>query len=94
MKFKHALYGKLFGKLPSFDQVKSMLLTRWSEFGEIFISDLPNGFLLIRCSTKKAMQHLLIDGPWSVNGIILQLSPWKLFFEPSFTQLNTAMIWV
>lgn len=33
LKFQHALYGKLFGK--------------WSMFGEILISDLPNGFLLI-----------------------------------------------
>lgn len=93
-KFQHALYGKLFGKPPPFDQVKYTLLSKWAEFGEIFISDLPNGFLLIRCSTKLAMKHILLGGPWSVNGIILQLSLWKPFFEPTFAQLNTAAIWV
>lgn len=40
------------------------------------------------------MQRLLLEGPWSVNGIILQLSSWKPFFEPSFAKLNTAAIWV
>lgn len=40
------------------------------------------------------MEHILLDGPWSVNGIILQLSQWKPFFEPSFAKLSTAAIWV
>lgn len=92
--FQFALYGKLFEKPPPFDQAKSTLLTKWSKWGDILISYLPNGFLLIRCPTELAMKHLLLDGPWSVNGIILQLSPWRPFFEPSFAQLNTAVIWV
>lgn len=40
------------------------------------------------------MQCLLIDSPWSIKGIILQLPPWKPFFEPAFAKLNTAAIWV
>ncbi|XP_039119178.1 uncharacterized protein LOC120255418 [Dioscorea cayenensis subsp. rotundata] len=40
------------------------------------------------------MQQLFLDGPWSVNGIILQMCPWKTFFEPSFVKLNSAAIWV
>lgn len=94
LKFQHALYGKLFGKSPPFAEVKADLLAKWSSFGEISISDLPNGFLLIRCSSQKAMQSLLLDGPWSVNGIILQLSPWKPFFEPTFAKLSSAAIWI
>lgn len=84
MKFQHALYGKLFGKTPNFDQVKSELLAKWSSFGKVSISYLPNGFLLIRCPSQACMQRILLDGPWSVNGIILQLSPWKPYFEPTF----------
>lgn len=40
------------------------------------------------------MQRLFYEGPWSINGVILQLSPWRPFFEPSFTKLTTAVIWV
>lgn len=94
MKFQTALYGKLFGKSPSFEQVKSSLIDKWAGIGETFISDLPNGFLLIRCSSEKVMERLLLEGPWTVNGMILQLSPWKPFFEPSFAKLSTAAIWV
>lgn len=94
LKFQHALYGKLFGKSPPFEQVKADLLAKWSMFGEILISDLPNGFLLIRCPSQQVMEKLLLDGPWTVNGIILQISPWKPFFEPTFAKLNTAAIWL
>lgn len=47
MKFQFTLYGKLFGKPPPFDQVKAALIYKWEGIGEVFISDLPNGFLLI-----------------------------------------------
>ncbi|XP_039127008.1 uncharacterized protein LOC120263188 [Dioscorea cayenensis subsp. rotundata] len=94
MRFQHSLYGKLFGKPPPFTQVKDDLLAKWSSFGEVLISDLPNGFILIRCSSQQILQHLLLDGPWSVNGITLQLTPWKPFSEPTFAKLSTAAIWV
>ncbi|XP_039119157.1 uncharacterized protein LOC120255388 [Dioscorea cayenensis subsp. rotundata] len=94
MKFQNSLYGKFFGKPPSFDEVKLILMAKWVDIGEVCISDLPNGFLLIRYGSHSVMQKLLHDGPWSINGIILQLSPWKPFFEPAFAKLNKAAIWV
>lgn len=67
-------------------------MAKWKEIGDVLISNLPKGFLLIWCSSHKVMQQLLLEGPWS--GIILQLSPWQPFFEPSLSKLNTATIWV
>lgn len=58
----------------------------------MIISYLPNGFLLIRCPSHDVLKRLLTDGPWSLNGIILQLSPWKSFFELAFAKLSTAAI--
>ncbi|XP_039144885.1 uncharacterized protein LOC120282194 [Dioscorea cayenensis subsp. rotundata] len=94
LRFQHSLIGKFFGKPPSFDQVKSILLKKWENLGEIQISDLPNGFLLIRCPDQIVLQCLLSDGPWTINGIILQLTPWRPFFEPAFTKLTSAAVWV
>ncbi|XP_039130817.1 uncharacterized protein LOC120267186 [Dioscorea cayenensis subsp. rotundata] len=79
MKFQNSLYGKFFGKPPSFEQVKLILMAKWADLGEVCISDLPNGFLLIRCGSHSVMQKLLQDGPWSIN---------------AFAKLNTAAIWV
>lgn len=58
------------------------------------ISELPNNFFLIRCATKLVMQLLLQDGLWTINGIILQFTPWRLFFELEFAKLNMVAIWV
>lgn len=91
-KFQHSLFGKFFGKPPPFDQVKTFLKTKRAEFGKVFISDLPNGFLLIRCASHSIMQHLLCDDPWTINGIILQLSPWQSFFEPAFAKLSMEAV--
>lgn len=55
-RFQHSLYGKFFfGKSSLFDIVKSNLQSRWEEFGEVFASDLPNGYILIQCVTHEAM---------------------------------------
>lgn len=35
MKFQNALYGKFFGKPPSFEQVKLILLAKWADIGEV-----------------------------------------------------------
>lgn len=48
MEFQSSLFGNFFAKPPPFDQVKGSLMAKWVDYGEILISDLPNGFLLIR----------------------------------------------
>lgn len=45
MRFQMALYGKFFGKSPSFEQVKVILSEKWADIGIFHISDLPNGYL-------------------------------------------------
>lgn len=51
MRFQMLLYRKFFGKSPPFEQVREILSSKWSELGAFQISDLPNGYLLIRCGT-------------------------------------------
>lgn len=70
-KFHNSLFGKLFGKPPQFDQVKASLLAKWGDFGELIISDIPNGLLLIHCPSHNVLEKLLTDGPWSLNGLTL-----------------------
>ncbi|XP_039113739.1 uncharacterized protein LOC120249304 [Dioscorea cayenensis subsp. rotundata] len=94
LRFQTSLYGKFFGKAPPFDQIKEILSSKWSDLGAVQISDLPNGYLLIRCENQDTMHLLMFEGPWAVNGIVLQLASWQPFFEPAFTKLSTATIWI
>lgn len=93
-RFQTSLYGMFFGKSPPFEQVKQILSAKWDDIGAFQLSDLPNGYLLIRCENQETMQRLMFEGPWAVNGIILQLAPWQPYFEPAFTKLSTAAVWI
>lgn len=86
MRFRNFLYGKFFGKPPLYDQVKMSLMAKWV--------DIVRFNSLIRCVSHNVMQRLLLEGPWSINGIMLQLSLRQLFFMPAFAKLNIAAIWV
>lgn len=50
-QFSNALYGKFLGRAPSLDVVKTTLLDKWKDWGEVSIANLPNGYFLIQCST-------------------------------------------
>lgn len=91
-QFQHALYGKLFGKTPAFEYVKMTLLGLWSSVGIVQISNMPNGFFLIRCASHDVMQKILCGGPWTVDGLTLQFFPWQPCFEPSFIKLSRAVV--
>ncbi|XP_039146854.1 uncharacterized protein LOC120284117 [Dioscorea cayenensis subsp. rotundata] len=56
------------------------------------ISNMPNGFFLIRCASHDVMQKILCGGPWTVDGLTLQFFPWQPCFEPSFIKLSRAAV--
>lgn len=43
---------------------------------------------------KETKQVLFFGGPWTVNGLTLQLMPWQSYIELVFTNLNKAMVWI
>ena len=92
--FSNALYGKFLGRAPPLDTVKNSLLERWSVWGETSIADLPNGYFLIRCSSQIALHNILFEGPWTINGLVLQLLPWHPLFQPVSVSFNTAATWL
>lgn len=94
LHFQHSLIGKFFGKPSPFDQIKAILHTKWSDFGEISISDLPDGYLLFHYESFDVVQKLMFEGPWGVNGATLQRTPRKPFFEPALAKLSIAVVWV
>lgn len=92
--FANALYGKFLGRPPPLEIVNNVWVTRCREWGEVTVADLPNGYFLIRCATQLAMQNILFAGPWTFNGLVLQLSSRHAFFKPVNARLLTAVIWL
>ncbi|XP_039138906.1 uncharacterized protein LOC120276249 [Dioscorea cayenensis subsp. rotundata] len=88
------LYAKFLGKSLPLDQAKLALSDAWKGLGDFSISDLPNGFYFVRCSSLDMQAKLLWDGPWTVDGRILQLFEWRESFQPAFEKLSIAAIWI
>lgn len=89
-----ALYAKFLGKSLPLDQAKLELADAWKGLGSFTISDLPNGFYFIRCENLEMQAKLLWDGPWTIDGRILQLSEWRKSFQPAFDKLSMATVWI
>lgn len=88
------LYAKFLGKALPLDQAKLALADAWRGLGNFSVADLPNGFYFINCESEKMQCHLLYEGPWTVAGRILQLSPWSESFQPAFERLSVAAVWI
>lgn len=84
--FQNSLCGKVFSKPHPFDQLKGILQAKWSEIGTFHISDLPNGYLLIRCETNDAMQTLLFDRHFN----LLHSSPFLSLHFLNFQLLSSG----
>lgn len=71
------LFGKFLGKAPPLEVVKNSLMEMWKRMGPFSVSDMPNGFYLIRCEKLEMIEAVLCKGPWTIGGMVLQLTPWK-----------------
>lgn len=76
------------------EQVRLALKERWKGLDEFKVVDLPNGYYFINCESQEMQLKLIFDGPWTMNGLILQLAPWQPNFQPTFSRLSTAAVWI
>lgn len=93
-RMKIFLYGKFLGKALPLNQVKAILYNLWRGMGSFFVANLLNGFYFIQCPSSDMVDSLLHEGPWTINGMVLQLIPWRLNFQASFEKLDTDALWI
>lgn len=89
-----SIYVKFFIKALPLDQAKLALKDAWRGLGEFSIADLPNIYYFIWCTSLEMHNKLLWEGPWTVAGQILQLTPWRESFQPAFKRLTTTIVWI
>lgn len=89
---KTSIYAKFWVKSLSLEQAKLAMVEAWGGLGAFTVADLPNRFYYIRCEFQEMQCRLLWDGPWTVAGHILQLSPWSETFQAAFEKLDLAAV--
>ncbi|XP_039121436.1 uncharacterized protein LOC120258150 [Dioscorea cayenensis subsp. rotundata] len=93
-RMANSLFGKFLGKAPPLEVVRKSLTEIWRGMGPFSVSDMSNGFYLIHCEKPEMVESLMWEGPWTISGMVLQLTPWKDHFQPTFEKLDLAAVWV
>lgn len=91
---QNALYAIFLGKSLPFDQGKLALAEAWKTLGKFSIFDLPDSFYFIGGESLEMYAKLLLDGPWTIDGRILQISKWHESFHLAFEKLSSAAVWI
>lgn len=58
-KMSNSLFGKFLGKAPPLEVVLRSLLEMWRGMGSFTVSDMSNGFFLIRCDNPEMVESVL-----------------------------------
>lgn len=61
--------------------LQNRILALWKPQGDVKITDLENGYFLVKLATEKDYNAVLLNGPWSVMGYCLTVQPWSLSFN-------------
>lgn len=50
--------------------------------------------LVIQCDTLEMQSRLMWERPWAITRMVLQLTPWRENFQPTFEKLDIAVLWM
>lgn len=67
---------KVLGKRVSFKLLETKLHREWKKNGTIKITDLADGYFLVRLSSQGDYRHALFEGPWNIACHYLIVQHW------------------
>ncbi|KAI9126830.1 hypothetical protein K1719_002426 [Acacia pycnantha] len=92
--FGRTLVVKLLGRQPSYGFMVNKLRQIRERKGSIDIFDLQNDFYLVSFQHSDDYMEALTGGPWVINDAYLNVSRWRLDFNPKNEQITSMVAWV
>ncbi|CAN0881213.1 hypothetical protein LINGRAHAP2_LOCUS14108 [Linum grandiflorum] len=80
----------MFSLLCISSEIELPMGTRWT----VKISDLQNGYFLVRFKSKRDYEWTIDGGPWMFGETYLTVHQWTKNFNPWTTEVKTTMSWV
>ncbi|WOL13191.1 hypothetical protein Cni_G21960 [Canna indica] len=56
--------------------------------------DIEEGFFVFHFRSQEQATNILSGGPWSFQGDVIRLVPWKPFFRPWMESFSYAPMWI
>lgn len=92
--WRKALRIKLLGKTVSYKLLSQRISDLWRAEGRLEITDLEDGFYIVRFTRESDYEVALMNGPWVIQGHYLHVTKWRPFFEPSNEAIRTTLAWI
>ncbi|KAJ0814120.1 putative transcription factor interactor and regulator CCHC(Zn) family [Helianthus annuus] len=93
-RFANTLYGYFLGKRLAFPVVDYFVKNAWAKYGLTRMMMNSKGFFFFKFKTKRSMEQLLEDGPWTIRNVPIILNEWT----PSTTlvkeDITAIPLWV
>lgn len=93
-KWRGALIVKLFGKSISFRVLEQRVRALWNLQQGFELTDLEEGYFIVRFYSRDDYLHVLEGGPWVIFGHYLTVKCWRPLFRPSTDCITSTLVWV
>lgn len=92
--WKRCMIVKVLGRNISIAAISRKLREMWKPKGEMFVTDLPRQFFMVRFDVEEEYMEALTGGPWRVFGSYLMVQAWTPEFDPLRDEITTTPVWV
>ncbi|GKC09958.1 zinc knuckle CX2CX4HX4C containing protein, partial [Tanacetum coccineum] len=75
-RLSNSIYGYFIGKRIMFPMVENYVFNAWGKYGIQKIIMNAKGFYFFKFSSKKGVEYILENGPWTVRAIPIILNKW------------------
>lgn len=72
---------KLLGRSIGYRVLHGRILTLWQPRGTFVLTDLENGYYMVRFDSSDDYLKVLSGGPWVIFGHYLMVQPWSSSFS-------------
>ncbi|CAN0880263.1 hypothetical protein LINGRAHAP2_LOCUS13565, partial [Linum grandiflorum] len=93
-EWRSALVVKGLGRRIPYLPLARRLNFLWAKTGNIQISDLNNGYFLVRFREKEDYEAAMIGGPWMLGETYLTVHRWHKGFNPWRNEVTSTLVWV
>lgn len=84
------LIGKKLGQSIIVEQVKYL----WKVKGDLFVTDIGNGYLVIRFTNGLDYETTLLGGPWLISYHYLLVQKYSPYFDPNTNEITKMSVWI
>ncbi|KAL4339754.1 hypothetical protein GQ457_08G025330 [Hibiscus cannabinus] len=89
-KLANLVIARILGSSIGYKDLLGRVQSLWNPAGEMHVTELDNGYYLIRFASEEDFSKVLISSPWIIYGCYLTVQPWSL----PFRYYTRSLVWI